>query len=81
MDIFKVIEILANLTTIFGFIIGISYVGKIYKIIIKNINVVVDKIDNAYIVGYVNKAQIVNVGYAQKDFSNKSYSKGKFWDE
>jgi len=79
-DIFGTVELIANLVTILGFIVGVNYVGKIYKIIAKNINVVVDKIDNAYIVSYANNAQIVNVGRSEKSFLDKAYPlKDKFY--
>jgi len=73
MDVYKSIELAANVVTIAGFIIGIKYVSKIYNIISSNINIVVDSIDKAYIVKYVNNAQIINMGYSEKDLSNKIY--------
>lgn len=73
MDIYKSIELTANIVTIAGFIIGIKYVSKIYNIISNNINIIIDKVDKAYIIKYSNNAQIINVGYFEKDLANKIY--------
>ena len=75
MDIYKSIELAANIVTIAGFIIGIKYVSKIYNIISSNINIIIDKVDKAYIIKYFDKAQIINVGYPKKDLASQIYSK------
>lgn len=75
MDIYKLIELTANVVTIAGFILGIKYVSKIYNIISDNINIIIGKVDKAYIIKYFDKAQIINMGYAEKDLSDKIYPK------